>query len=342
MIDERTSPKMPLIEFVWLDQDCDYVGTRRSRLTLRREATLKTAATLLTAAAVLVGSQTVFAQWPKFMPANVPKTPDGKVNLDAPAPKMPDGKPDLSGVWDVVPCTDCPQGRGGRGRAAGDASANAAGAQARGAAPPAGQGRGGQGGAVGRASMGNVGGDYPEGAPYQPWAADLVKKRMADNSKDNPDANCMPLGIAQMNAHPYPRKTIQTPTELILIYEGSGTTVREIFFDGRTAPKDPSPWYNGYSVGHWEGDTLVAETTGLMEGWLDVRGSPITEKGKIIEKFRRVRYGYIELEETIDDPSAYTKPFTAKLYWRLSPDTQPMEFVCIDKDAVHYVGNAQK
>ena len=187
--------------------------------------------------------------------------------------------------------------------------------------------------------MGNIGGDLPEGAPYQPWAADLVKKRMADNSKDNPDAHCLPLGIAQMNAHPFPRKIIQTPTEVLLIYEGSGTTVREIYLDGRTLPADPQPWYNGYSVGRWEGDTLVVETTGLLDdGWLDVRGSPITNSGKITERFHRVRYGYLELEETIDDPKVYTKPFTAKLYWRLSPDTQPMEFVCLDKDASHYVG----
>jgi hypothetical protein len=162
---------------------------------------------------------------------------------------------------------------------------------------------------------------------------------MADNSKDNPDAHCMPLGIAQMNAHPYPRKIIQTPTEILLIYEGSGTTVREVYLDGRTLPKDPEPWYNGYSVGRWEGDTLVIETTGLMDdGWLDVRGSPITNAGRITERFRRVKYGYIELEETIDDPKVYTKPFTAKLYWRLNADTQLIEFVCLDKDASHYVG----
>ena len=97
-----------------------------------------------------------------------------------------------------------------------------------------------------------------------------MKKRMADNSKDNPDANCLPMGMAQMNAHPFPRKIIQTPTEVVLIYEGSGTTVREVFLDGRTLPTDPEPWWNGYSVGRWEGDTLVIETTGFMDdGWLD-------------------------------------------------------------------------
>ena len=313
----------------------------------------------LVAAIIVLAVSPTLAQWPRHMPAGVPRSADGNVNLDAPVPRMADGTPDLSGVWDVVPCIDCPGRGGGRGRGAvapagsgrganaappqgaGDAAAPAAAeGQATGAAP-AGQGRGAGGGQAGggRASMGNVGGDLPGGAPYQPWAAELVKKRMADNSKDNPDAHCLPLGIAQMNGHPYPRKIIQTPTEMLLIYEGSGTTVREVYLDGRALPKDPDPWYNGYSVGRWEGDTLVVETTGLMDdGWLDVRGSPITNTGKITERFRRVKYGYLELEEIIDDPKAFTKPFSAKLYWRLSPDTQLIEFVCLDKDAAHYVG----
>ena len=300
---------------------------------------------------VVVASPTVLAQWPRYTPPGIPRGADGQTDLDGAVPKTADGKPDLSGVWQVVPCIDCPaaagRGRGaaapaGRGRG-GDAApaGQAAGADA----APAAQGRGGgaaaQGGAPGRASMGNIAGGIPGGAPYQPWAADLVKERMADNSKDNPDANCLPMGIAQMNAHPFPRKIIQTPTEVLLIYEGSGTTVREVFLDGRTLPKDPEPWWNGYSVGHWEGDTLVVETTGFMdEGWLDVRGSPLTSAGKITERFRRVKYGYLELQETIDDPKAYTKPFTATFYYRLSPDTQLIEFVCLDKDASHYVGAA--
>src|SRR5437867_1158178 len=242
---------------------------------------------------VLVVSPTVLAQWPRYTAAGVPKGPDGKVNLDAPVPRTADGKPDLSGVWDVIPCIDCPAARGGgRGRGAAAPAGATPAPAAQGAAPAAAAGGGRAGG---RATMGNVGGDLPEGAPYQPWAAELVKKRMADNSKDNPDAHCLPLGIAQMNAHPFPRKIIQTPTEVLLIYEGSGTTVREIYLDGRTLPTDPEPWYNGYSVGRWEGDTLVVETTGLVdEGWLDVRGSPITNAGKIIERFRRVKYGYLE------------------------------------------------
>src|SRR5204863_9541004 len=217
------------------------------------------------------------------------------------------------------------------------------------AAPPAGDtpaaaGRGaaggGQGRGGGRASMGNIGGALPDGPPYQPWAADLVKKRMADNSKDNPDAHCLPMGIAQLNSHPFPRKIIQTPDEVVVIYEGSGTTVREVFLDGRAPDKAAEPWWNGYSTGHWEGDTLIVETTGFMDdGWLDVRGSPLTSAGKLVERYRRPTYGTLEIEVTIDDPKAYTKPFTARVNYRLNTENQLIEFVCIDKDATHYVGS---
>ena len=293
--------------------------------------------TLIAATLTLVASLSphLLAQWPRFSTPNVPKTGDGKINYDAPAPKTADGKPDLSGVWETVPCRGCgvpvisglgsapPQGRGAPPAAAATPAP---------AAPAPTPGRGNV--------FGNIGGQIQGGAPYQPWAADLVKKRMADNSKDNPDAHCLPMGIMQLNSHPFPRKIIQTPAELVIIYEGSGTTVREIFLDGRPLPgKDAEPWWNGYSVGRWEGDTLVAETTGFMDdGWLDVRGSPLTSEGKIIERFRRTSYGNLELTVTIDDPKAYTKPFSAVINNRLAPELQLTEFVCIDKDAAHYVG----
>jgi len=192
--------------------------------------------------------------------------------------------------------------------------------------------------------FGNIGAQIPGGAPYQPWAAELVKQRMADNSKDNPDAHCLPMGVMQMTSHPFPRKIIQTPAEVVMIYEASGTTVREIFLDGRPLPPaDAQPWWNGYSIGRWESDTLVVETTGFLdEGWLDVRGSPLTSGGKLIERYRRPTYGTLEIEVTIDDPKAYTKPFTAKVNNRLLVDSQLIEFVCLDKDAQHYVGAEYK
>ena len=292
---------------------------------------------------VVVTAPTLLAQWPRSTTPNVPKTADGKPNLNAPAPRTADGKPDLSGVWETVPCIDCPERNRGSSGAGALPPADGRGAGAPPPGPPAGQGRGGRGQGGGFV-FGNVGTQLPEGAPpYQPWAADLVKKRMADNSKDNPDAHCLPMGIMQLTSHPYPRKIIQTPAELVVIYEGSGTTVRELFLDGRRPDKDADPWWNGYSTGRWEGDTLVVETTGFMDdGWLDVRGSPLTSAGKVTERFRRLNFGYLEIEVTIDDPKAYTKPFTAKVYNRIMLDTQLIEFVCIDKDAQHYVGGTAK
>ena len=269
-------------------------------------------------------SSTVHAQWPKYSTPNVPKTADGKVDMTAPAPRTPDGKPDLSGVWETI------QGR--RGGGPGPAPVAAAGT---GELPPSGS------------LFGNIGDQVPGGAPYQPWAAELVKKRMADNSKDNPDAHCLPLGIMQNTTHPFPKKIIQTPAEVVLIYEGSATTVREIYLDGRTPDADADPWYQGYSIGRWEGDTLVAETTNFIDDdhwttWLDVRGSPLTRNGKIIERFRRPNFGSLVIEVTIDDSKAYTKPFTATINNRLLSDTQLIEFVCIDKSAEHYVGSDGK
>ena len=292
---------------------------------------------------------TVHAQWPAHLPPGVPKTADGKPDLNAPPPRTADGKVDFSGVWETT------SGRGGQPRSGGAGAATGA-AAGRGTAAPTGApaGRGASGGAApgtGAAIpngnvFGNIGAQVDGGAPYQPWAADLVKQRMADNSKDNPDAHCLPMGVMQMTSHPYPKKIIQTPTEVILIYEGSGTTVREAFLDGRPLPAADKvePWWNGYSIARWEGnDTLVVETTGFMDdGWLDVRGSPLTSAGKLTERFRRPTFGTLEIEVTIDDPKAYTRPFKAVVRNRLLPDTQLIEFVCIDKDAQHYVPGEKK
>ena len=270
-------------------------------------------------------SPALLAQWPRQIVSNVPRTADGKVNLDAPTPRTADGKPDLSGVWETVPCRGCgvpvisglgsapPPGRGGA------------------PAPPPTPAPN-----PGANVFGNIGGQTPGGAPYQPWADELVKKRMADNSKDNPDAHCLPMGIMQLNSHPFPRKIIQTPSEVVIIYEGSGTTVREIFLDGRALPgKDAEPWWNGYSVGHWEGDTLVVETNNLRgaesgpyDGWLDVNGSPYSEQAKFTEKFRRLTFDHLQSDVTLEDPKAYSKPWSVRIDQRLIPDQELIEFVC--------------
>jgi hypothetical protein len=288
-------------------------------------------------ALVAAASSSLLAQWPAYPTSNVPKTPDGKPNLEGPTPRTADGKPDLSGIW----------GRGGgpggqRGQGTAAPNAPAGGQRAAGPAgpppvpplPPDG---------IPIATFGNAGQGFKDDLPFQPWAADLMKQRRADNSKDNPDAHCLPMGFLQFHNHPEPRKMIQTPGVLVIIYEANHG-LRQIFTDGRKLPDkdDVEPWYYGYSVGHWEGDTLVVETTGFTDlQWLDVRGSPLTDVAKVTERFRRPNYGSLEITITIDDPKAYTKPWTAKVNQRVMLDTELIEFICEDRDATHYVG-AQK
>jgi len=267
----------------------------------------------------------VAAQWPAFPTRGIPRTNDGKPDLTAPTPRAADGKPDLSGIWDNGRNTNVQ--RGARG-----ADLNAP--------PPANRGQA----AVSNteppnATFFNVGAGFPDGLPFQPWAADLVKQRMADNSKDNPDAHCLPMGFMQFHTHSQPRKIIQTPGLILIVYEAN-SGLRQIFTDGRKLPgKDVQPWWYGYSVGRWDGDTLVVESTGFIDNiWLDVRGSPMTSAARVTERFRRPNFGNLEIEVTVDDPKAYTKPWTVKLNQRLYPDTELIEFICEDRDATHYVG----
>jgi hypothetical protein len=259
---------------------------------------------LIAASAIVALSATASAQWPSHPAAGMPRTADGKPNLAAPAPKTADGKPDLSGVWQ-----NGPTGLGG-----------AAGTSSDPGAPPA-------------ATFFNIGAGFKDGLPLRPWAADLLKKRRDDNDKDNPDAHCLPMGLLQFHEHPQPRKIVQSSNLIVIIYEAN-YGLRQIFLDGRPLPNnDPQPWWYGYSVGRWEGDTLVVETTGLRDGgWLDIWGSPLTDQAKITERFRRVNYGTLIVDVTIDDPKAYTKPFTVRFTQDLIPDGELIEFICNENE----------
>ena len=141
---------------------------------------------------------------------------------------------------------------------------------------------------------------------------------------NNPDANCLPLGIHPLHTHPDPRKIIQTPKMVVIAWEAN-YGLRHIYMDGRKLPPqgEPQPWWYGYSVGHWEGDTLVVETNNLRgaedgpyDGWLDVNGSPYSEQAKFTERFRRPTFGKLEIDLTVEDPKAYTKPFTVRINQR--------------------------
>ncbi len=240
------------------------------------------------------------AQWPSFPGADVPRTADGKVNLTAPAPRTADGKPDLSGIWNYAGVLGF-----------------------RGGPPPP------PPGTPVQATFWNIEAGFKEGLPFQPWAAELRRQRMARNSADNPDAACLPLGHMQLHTHSQPRKIVQTKNLIVIMYEAN-SGLRQIFMDGRAAPpKDAQPWWYGYSRGSWDGDTLVVETTNFRDdGWLDVNGAPLTSEGKLTERFRRPTFGTLEIDITIDDPKAYTRPWTVRVNQRLLPDTDLIEFVC--------------
>jgi hypothetical protein len=259
------------------------------------------------------------AQWPLFKRADAPRLPDGSVDLTAPAPTFLDGKPDLSGVWENPGWREGAAASGvisGTGGAPSTRSAE----DRRARAPSI-------------AAFFEIGSLVPGGLPFQPWARDLKNKRTSENAKDNPDAYCLPLGNMQLHLHPQPRKIIQSKNEIVILYEGNAG-IRQIFTDGRPLPSgDPQPWWFGYSTGRWEGTTLVVQTSGFRDGgWLDVNGSPLTDAGKTTERFRRVDYGTLEIEVTIDDAKAYTKPWTVKFSQRLMPDDELIEFICQENE----------
>jgi hypothetical protein len=251
------------------------------------------------------------------MPPDVPKNAAGQADLNAPAPKTADGKPDLSGLW-----RGAPLGGGGARRGGGPGGAQGAPAAS---APPAPAG-------PPAANFLDIGQNVPGGLPLTPYGQELLKTRVAGNSKDNPEAHCLPMGIVQLHTQGAPRRFIQSPRQLVILYEASMER-REIFTDGRTLPPmgEPQPFWNGYSAGRWEGDTLVVETNNFRDGgWLDVRGTPLSDEGKITERFWRVNYGRMEIDITVEDKKVYTKPWTVRSTQSLMPDEDLIEFVCLE------------
>jgi len=211
----------------------------------------------------LLASSAVVAQYVKYPTANVPRTADGKPNLKAPTPRTADGKPDFSGMWftdDAVPCA----------RSGGAAFFEC------GIELPLSQ-------------YGvNYGYAIPGGLPYQPWAAELVKKRMAENAKDDPHVRCMPDTFLRSYGLPHYQKWIQVPGLLVQLDE-MNAMYRQIFTDGRPLPTDPNPAWNGYSTAKWDKDTLVIDSSGFRDDlWIDISGSVI---GEAARRSRRNAYG---------------------------------------------------
>jgi len=237
------------------------------------------------------------AQWPDYPSPEVPRTADGAVDLAGPVPRAADGHPDLSGLW-----------RGARGRNA-NPDPNS---------PPI-------------AGFRDIGANFADGLPLLPWARELRDQREASGSAGNPEAHCLPMGNMQFHTQGAPRKFIQTPRVLIILYEAS-MGVRQIFTDGRPQPdNDPQPWFYGYSTGVWEDDTLVVTTTGIRDGeWLDIIGTPLTDAATVVERFHRPDFGRMEIDITVDDPKAYSEPWTVRFNQEIMLDQELIEFVCLE------------
>ena len=288
----------------------------------------------------VAGSVSLAAQWPKFQETGIPRDAKGGVRMDAPPPRTADGKPDLSGMWlradpEPVPARIAGivgernvgelDGRtGGSGRPAGiPVEPPVSPFPPDPKSPPI-------------ATFFDLGANIKGGLPFTPWAAGIRKAREAADAKDNPDANCMPMGITQFHMQPQPRKIVQTPKATYIIYEAN-YGLRTVFTDGRRLPPpgEPQPFWYGYSIGRWDGDTLVIETNNLrgaedgpFDGWLDVWGSPYSQQAKFTERFRRPMFGKLEIDVTVEDPKSYTRPFTVRINQRVTVDEEIIEAIC--------------
>jgi len=251
------------------------------------------------------------AQWIKLPTPGIPRTADGKPNLAAPAPRAAAGKPDFSGMWIPRDERACDPKNGLTQCAELPLSPY----------------------------LGNFARDLKDGLPYQPWAADLVKSRAKDVGYIDPHAHCMPPNFPRAWAFPETIKIFQVPTQLIVLHEWNAS-YRQIFFDGRKLPDDMTPAWNGYSVAHWEGNTLVVESAGYRDdSWLDTNGNFFSSAAHLTERITRPNFGSLNIDVTVDDPKVFTKPWTVSLHMKPLLDTEMIDFMCQEnnKDMEHMV-----
>jgi hypothetical protein len=266
-----------------------------------------TSISVLTFLIILIGIPSPgIGQWLHYPTEGVPRKPDGTPNLTAPAPRLPDGKPDFSGIWRPGRRPQCMPEPGVFIECGTEIG--------------------------GSPLVRNIGGNMPGGLPYQPWAAELVKVRTAEDSVDDPHVRCLPDNPPRPWGLPHLTKAVHTPKLLVLLYEVNAM-YRQIFIDGRPFPDDMNPTWNGYSTAKWEGDTLVVQTAGFRNDlWLDMAGSPMSDAAKMTERIQRPSFGTLELEITIDDPKVYTRPWTIKMSQSLMVDTELMDEFCLENE----------
>lgn len=251
---------------------------------------------------VLCLSAPLSAQWIHLPSRDVPRKADGSPNLAAPTPTMRDGKPDFSGMWiarDKAPCQERPE-----------------------AIPCSQQFRQ-------TPQVFNIGVGLKEGLPLLPSAVELVKRRQKEI---DPHTRCMPPNYPRAWSFPEFQKILQMPDLLVVLHEFNAS-YRQIFLDGRKFPDDMTPTWSGYSLGHWEGPTLVVESRGFRDdSWLDIAGTPLTDAAIITERIRRPSFGSLDIDLTVDDAKAYSKPWTVNLHETIALDTEMMDFMCLENE----------
>ena len=185
----------------------------------------------------------------------------------------------------------------------------------------------------------NIAADLKPGE-MQPWAQALVQQRAEDLQKDHMSVQCLPWGPSYSNSA-RKAKIVQTPNLILMLDED--LTYRQIFMDGRALEADPNPSWMGYSVGRWEGDTLVVDSFGFNDRtWLDRDGHPHSEALRMTERYRRRDFGHMDIEITLNDPQVYAHPWTVALSAELNADTELLEYVCNESHTglAHWVGKA--
>jgi len=260
----------------------------------------------ISAVVVVLGSSLasapLVAQWLNYPTARVPRTPDGKVDMAARTPRMPRGKPDFSGIWISDRTTDDED-------TPSDANALTSSRQ-----------------------MANIGVDLPGGLPYQPWLVPIVEERTANLAIDDPHIRCLPDNFLRAYGLPHLLKFVHTPDLLVVLNE-MNAGYRQVFTDARPLPEDPTPSWQGYSSAKWSGDTLEIDTIGVRDDtWIDWNGSVLTEAAKLREEIRRPDFGHLEIQVTVDDPKAYTMPWTVTLKQRIVVDAELIDEICLENE----------
>ena len=258
----------------------------------------------LAAALIVLGSSLaanpLAAQWLDNPTKGVPRKADGSVDMAAPAPRMHDGKPDFSGIW-ISAKADQDVASDGH---------------------DLGSGR----------HMANLGVDMEGGLPYQPWLVPIVKERTANLAIDDPHIRCLPDSFIRAYGLPHMLKFVHKPDLLIVLNE-MNAGYRQVFTDARPLPDSPSPAWQGYSSAKWVDDTLVVDTIGFRDdNWIDWNGSVVTEAAKVREEIRRPDFGHLDIKITVDDPKAYTKPWTVNLRQRIVVDAELIDEVCLENE----------